>query len=418
MSDTHVAWTLSDYIRTPYGRGVAHYRAAGWHAVIPVDVGRSGPVPKGYTGAKNHMNFPPSDDVYDAWAESHAVYNLGLWLPRDIIGIDVDDYDGRGGADTINFIQHSIAHMPLPPTWTTTARGIGQPSRIHVFRLPFTAQDDRWVSKNGGVDVVRFGHRYVRCWPSIKQDKSIPGSVHGAMYRWYFPDGSLAPHGVVPRPEDLTELPAAWLAGFRRQPRKTRISTSGVLVSGTGVHDGAGISIATNENDAANITYDAHVLHSLSDADRFSELPRGDMDIDDVITWAHNLRTDERAPEEITCPLLRDATHRAVESLEIGNGRHDTALDALWTIINEGALGHVGSLAAIDHLYDTFLTSVCRDGSRSPESARAEWFRLLIGAVERVAGAIPDPASSPACSCAMHEMWARRIINASQRTQR
>lgn len=392
LSDMVYMNNIHDNIEAPFASAVSVYIDAGWPAVIPVDVNRTGAVVRGYTGAKNYANFPPSPEKYAEWYRTHGTCNVGLWLPRDIIGIDVDDYNDRGGARTIDFIEYNIAHVPLPDTWTTTSRGMHQPSRIHLFRLPFTARDDRWVSKNGGVDIVRFGHRYVRCWPSRKSDT-------GSVYRWYYPDGSVAAHGVVPRPEDLAELPPEWLPGFRKPPRCVRVNTTGIVISGTGANDGAGISLDTHSDD-------------VEQSAAFSEMPRDDMNIEDIVRWASRLHVDTEDAARVTCPKLRAMLERAVESLELGNGRHDTALDALWAIINEGASGHVGALPAVDHLYDTFISSTCRDGSRTHDSARGEWFRLLVGAVERVAAVIPAPDVVPRCSCALHAVWAARILSA------
>jgi len=188
-------------IEQPYAHAAGNYWRAGWQP-LPVDPDMR--VPHGYTGAHDRTVSWP--DLQEWSANGYASANIGVRLVC-MVGIDVDAYDGKGGAATLGA---AVAELgALPATFTSTSRGGGQPSRIHFYRLPvgvsMTGAQKRLAARFGKhVDVLHHGHRYALVWPSL-------GKRTGALVRWYAPDGSALQDGHVPAPSDCPWLPAAWL---------------------------------------------------------------------------------------------------------------------------------------------------------------------------------------------------------------
>lgn len=185
-----------------YAAACADYFRAGWPCVIPVPPEAKFPPPSGFTGAGGKDTAP--EDIAE-WAERLPGYSIALRMPDGVIGLDVDEYvkggQAKHGAATLAAREEQWG--PLPPTPSSTARGQGQPSRILFFRAP--AQ--RYASVLGpDVEVIQRHHRYAVVAPS-------PHYSIGSLYQWYAPDGSPM-NGKLPRPEDLAELPAAWVAGL------------------------------------------------------------------------------------------------------------------------------------------------------------------------------------------------------------
>lgn len=195
--------------RRPYAEAARVYRELGWRGVLPVDLGgRPGHVPTGTTG---HDGVDPGDEQVTRWTESHGDHNVGLRLPDDVLGLDVDVYGDKRGDQTVDYVAYQLDAGELPPTWTSTARGAGQPSRIHLYRVPAGVAWRSDLGRGSSVEVIRRGHRWVRCWPSANH--RLVGRGVDATYRWYRPDGTSSDR--PPRPEELTALPDGWVAVLR-----------------------------------------------------------------------------------------------------------------------------------------------------------------------------------------------------------
>lgn len=185
---------------TPY-RDAAHtYRAAGWVGVLPIPYRTKRLRAVGWTG---HAGAWPSGADIQEWVDSdrpdHGGGNIALRLPPDVLGIDVDNYDGKHGADTLADAVAAWGH--LPATWMSSARDDGI-SKIRLFRIP---EGLRWPGELGPhVELIQTRHRYMMVWPSVH-----PGS---STYRWYRPDGM--PSLAVPRVGELPALPDRWVAGL------------------------------------------------------------------------------------------------------------------------------------------------------------------------------------------------------------
>lgn len=202
----------------PFADSVADYALAGWPCVLPVPPREKTPPPTGFTGAEGRDTDPVT---LATWAGSHATSSVALRMPEHVIGIDVDSYEKGGvrkhGAET--FAAYLERWGPLPPTWTSTARGEG-PSRIHFFRVPPGRYATRLATEStGDVEVIQRHHRYAVVWPSPH-----PGAGPDAVYRWYDPTGAVASR--VPSPAELTELPPAWVAGLAAGASATSAASS------------------------------------------------------------------------------------------------------------------------------------------------------------------------------------------------
>ena len=340
---------------SPYANAAVVYHRAGWLAPLPVDIGHGrAPVPTGFTGARNHDAYPPDVEQLRRWSITHAHANVGLWLPHDVIGIDVDAYGDKHGDETIKNVA-SIAGEPLPPTWTSTCRGPG-PSRIHFMRVDLHKTERlRWrtglSAYGGGVDIIRFGHMFARVWPSRKLDRE----PRGATYRWFDPSGHVVSHGRVPRPDELTQLPDSWLRAL------TVTGSSGV---------GEGFDLGYGEP----------------------------LDDEAAETWVD--RTHDALKEP--CAVLRAVTDACVAELHAGGSRHDTLKLATWrALLLAGEEGHRGVKTALDEMLTAFThVTVEGDGSRTWDVAVAEWLRLVTGAVSRIITAYPTPDTRVGCRCA------------------
>ncbi len=187
----------------PYGDAARLYYDAGWRGVVPVE-GKSRPLP-GYTGSSGQDTSWP--DVF-TWVSDPktARLNIALRLPADVIGIDVDAYEGRNGARTRAALERLWG--ALPPTYTSTSRTDGA-SGIRFYRvaadLTWPANLDEFTDGPSHVDIIRRSHRYAVVAPSIHP-------TTGAVYRWTGPDGG--PVDKPPGPGDLPVLPHAWVRGI------------------------------------------------------------------------------------------------------------------------------------------------------------------------------------------------------------
>jgi len=182
-----------------YGRAASIYRRAGWEGVLPLERGAKWPPPDGHTGYEGA--WPTGQQILE-WVTSRRDGNVALRLPRGVVGIDVDDYGSKKGADTLAELE--ARYGPLPATWSSTSRGDG-PSRIHLFRCP---EELKLPGVPGtSIEAIQFHHRYCVVWPSV---------VEGRRYRWYTPDGQLAER--PPRISELAWLPDDWHR-IERRPR-------------------------------------------------------------------------------------------------------------------------------------------------------------------------------------------------------
>jgi hypothetical protein len=181
----------------PFRAAVQQYRSAGWLGALPLPPGQKASPPVGWTG---HNGGWPSGADIQAWIDgSEGDGNIGLRLPACVVGLDVDAYGDKKGAET--FRRACELWGPLPPTWRSTNRPPGEGS-ILLFIVP---EGLAWPGELGaGVEIIQYSHRYVVVAPSIHPE--------GRRYRWVRPDGIESPD--PPHLDDLPHLPDSWVQGI------------------------------------------------------------------------------------------------------------------------------------------------------------------------------------------------------------
>ena len=181
----------------PYGTAADLYWQAGWRGIVPLPPRAKKHPPRGFTGEAGI--YPSYPDIH-AWAEGpERLGNIALRMPANVIGIDVDAYGDKPGAQTLALAE--AAHGPLPATWRTTSRDDGT-SGIRLYRVP---EGLAWPGEIGGAtEVIQSRHRYAVVWPSVHPE--------GRTYRWISPAGVVST--TIPDPDALPELPEEWVAAY------------------------------------------------------------------------------------------------------------------------------------------------------------------------------------------------------------
>lgn len=188
-----------------YATTAAEYWQRGWRGVLPLPAGKKTPPPAGTTGHDGRaVSYP---DIM-AWTEDFPNGNLGLRLPPDVVGIDVDAHGGKRGDLTL---AEAVKRWgELPPTVRSTSR-INTPSGIYLYRCPSGVEFDGGIKFAelglGGIDIIQHVYRYCVSWPSVHPDTD-------RQYLWVNHDGSFAD---IPRPAELPRLPDAWVAALTKK---------------------------------------------------------------------------------------------------------------------------------------------------------------------------------------------------------
>src|SRR5438045_3254133 len=108
----------------PFVRAADLYFAAGFSPFpIPPRNGSpaKAPPPVGWTG---HDGRWATQSQIDEWKEKAVPgTNIGIRLPQECVGIDVDNYGDAGGGQTLK--QLETKYGELPPTWISTSRSDG-----------------------------------------------------------------------------------------------------------------------------------------------------------------------------------------------------------------------------------------------------------------------------------------------------
>lgn len=185
----------------PFGAAANRYVAAGWLGVLPLEGKRN--ILQSLTGSKG-VDAGGDRQYLNELLFHYSDSNIGIRMPEGVVGLDVDDYGEKHGAQTLARLAEQAG--PLPVTWTSTARGAGA-SRTHFFRFR-SERSLRWRNQQG-IDIIQRGHRYSAVWPSINPDT-------GTMYRWWNPQGEMVDE--IPHQIDLAELPQSWIDVLTEQP--------------------------------------------------------------------------------------------------------------------------------------------------------------------------------------------------------
>lgn len=306
---------------------------------MPLPVGEKFPPPVGYTGQKGRS--ATSTEV-ESWITRKGDGNIALRMPPTLIGIDVDNYDGKAGARTIEEAEERWGK--LPDTWRTTSRTDG----ISGIRLYRTEAGLAWPGQVGpGVEICRWDHRYVIVSPSI-HDKT------GEQYHWFSPSGERttgdAAEGVeweFPELDDLPALPAAWEEGL----------TSGKT---------------------------------------WVERDEEDLDPKEVESWI--LDRPDGAPCEKMQRTL-DMWLTKVSAAGEDGGAHDAARDGTWALIRDAAAGHSGLKQALRKVM--LAAKEALKLRRSGQTFATEWASIKARGVRKVAAEGPTDEDDP---CVMGEV--------------
>ncbi|MEV7342900.1 AAA family ATPase [Streptomyces sp. NPDC093544] len=195
-----------------FERGWIAMAAAGYTGMTPLRKSDKLPAMKGVTGRLG-VQLRPGEYAGKKSLAEFKRHNIG-WRLEGYVGIDVDQYGNKHGAEQIAALE--AEHGPLPAGPSTTSRGDG-PSRIRPFRLPDGA-DPKEEFRDGlgpDIDVIQRHHRTIVVWPSVHPKT-------GETYRWYDKHGNLMPEGQVPALDDFPVLPGAWLELLRKPQREHR----------------------------------------------------------------------------------------------------------------------------------------------------------------------------------------------------
>jgi hypothetical protein len=196
---------------------VGQYYERGW-AVVPLPPRQKSSPPSGLTG-RDGVDLT-REQLLERLAEDS---NIGVRVPDNVIGIDVDAYGEKVGETTLNWLEfgppgeEDAALGPLPSSYVLTSRDDGV-SGIRFFRVP---EGREWEQTAGAdIDIIRHAHRYAVAAPSIHPE--------GRQYRWLSPDGVLC---GVPKVEDLPELPEAWVRSLQKGARRSSSRSSAAAVT-------------------------------------------------------------------------------------------------------------------------------------------------------------------------------------------
>lgn len=319
-----------DLAATGYADAVDLYRPRGWQGILPLPRGRKSPPPDGFTGYGG--DYPSGADI-EEWKTGNAGGNVGLRLPRTVVGIDVDAYEKNGqqkqGARCLAEAESESRWGVLPDTYVSTSRD-DRVSGIRLYSIPEGTKLEnviRFPDKGieGGIEVVQWWHRYVVVSPSFNPDND------GKQYHWYH--SSDWREVEPPRVADLPELPAAWIKGLR---------------------DTKGFTTVIGE-DGDNVAYD--IRQALTDG--------------------------------TPSPAVHHTFEKALAGVRSGS-RHDTTRGNVLALLALGKETHPGVKTTVEALGMAFVGQVAPD--RGHDTAVHE-FRSMVfgrGAARALAGPLID----------------------------
>jgi putative DNA primase/helicase len=323
----------------PFAVGAHHYLEAGWRP-LPLPRNKKSSPPTDWTGgSKPHSGETPSLAQMREWTAEYPQGNLAISPPKTVLGIDVDAYETKAGAAT--FLAAVAEWGELPNTWMSTSRPVPDPapqhrgvvSGIRWFQIP---PELAWPGKlphGGGVELIRWDHRYAVVEPSLHPE--------GMEYVWVDPDG-IREAGAFPAPGELPTLPAQWVQGL----------TSGKKWQ------------ARLEADVD----DAEVLQWIED--------RGDLPL--CVVMDRTLRK------------VLDAIRHAGPD----GGAHEVMLNGVWAVMGDSQSGHHGLIKALGRIRAAFFEAV--KDRRSRAEMTSEWQRAKAGGVAKLI-AEGDPEEDDIC---------------------
>lgn len=321
----------------PYARAAAGYWEEGW-SPIPLPPKRKYPPERGWTGGTktNSGELPPKEQV-QKWRAAQGDGNVCLRVPKNVIGIDVDLYDGKAGAETLAAAEE--AWGALPPTWISSSRTDG--SGIRFFQIPEGLQWPGELPQGKGIEIVKWDHRYAIVAPSIHPE--------GREYVWLNPDGESTTEGEgweFPgiATGELPDLPQEWVDG-------------------------------------------------LTGGKHWQPKSEEDLSSEEITDWLKNRDN----PDGKMCEVMERTLALHLQNIrptgEKG-GAHEGFTKAVWAILGDAAAGHKGIRKALERVQAAFREA--SKGRRSVAERNGEWRRSLEEGVRKVA-AEGEPEDEDLC---------------------
>lgn len=315
-----------------YGSAAQLYRDVGWDAPLPLPTGQKCPPPSGFTG---HDGAVPTSEQVSTWCSENLEGNLCLRLPEGVVGIDVDGYGQKTGAQTLAEAERQWGSLPL--TYRSSSRGDDSVSGIRMFRVPsgtFLRSGINFPDKKiGDIDLIQRPHRYAVVCPSVHPDT-------GDMYRWFGPDGALMAAGEVPRVDELPTLPETWVEALSKDAVRSN------------VFDGS----APNR-------------------------PKLDSAVIDESLYGRLVALEDTGePDRVIGDELNRAIRRLMDPV---GSRHDNTRDDVARLMRLHHAGRAGVPRALAQLHNLFVQEV--SDTRSAKAATAEFGRLVEGAAVLIA---------------------------------
>lgn len=353
---------------TPFRRAARAYFESGW-SPIPLPYQAKSPVPDKPTAFTGGSGAYVDSAQLRRWLGERAraqagnfhypPSNIAIRLPKDIIGIDVDAYGEKRGAETLARAEEEWGG--LPATWVSTSKRDGL-SGIRLFRIPEGLAWPGQLPQGKGVELLRWDHRYMMVAPSVHD-------LTGEEYRWCREEAVVRPQNGEGNPDqvdievelrdspeefpdadasDIPALPEAWVEGL----------TSGKR-------------------------YEARAVGE-------------ELSASEIQDWLA-----ARPEHEKLCSHMRSLVSKgklAIQKAGDDGGAHDVARDAAWGALNDAKAGHAGISKALSTFRASFLANVKgrRDSARQ---AATEWARIVERGIAKVEadgseGLDEDPCAS------------------------
>lgn len=203
-------------IASPFVAAADEWLEAGWNpfpAYHTKEKSKAPCVPKWYVddvkfSVIGHDAVDVTPKLLAGWKKEYPNAQLGIRLPRSVLGIDVDMYDGKGGRERLRDLV--ATYGPLDATWVSTSRSDG--SGIYLF-----AVDDSRNFPNDlghGIELIRACSRFMLAAPSTHPKT-------GNRYGFLRPDNQFV-LDEFPAVSDIPPLREAWAAGLAQEVRQRR----------------------------------------------------------------------------------------------------------------------------------------------------------------------------------------------------
>ncbi len=256
------------------------YRNLGWDVVAP-----SRPAPESKKpAAEVHKVFgrgnTATPEQMDYWQTNYPNRNCLLKMNRGVIGIDIDHYMKWSGTKNVwvrkrgydRIVEAISRYGDLPPTFSSTSRGKGQPSRILFYSVDEGVEFSPAPFED--VEIIQLHHRYALVWPSTHPDT-------GEKYKWFGPDGEEC---APPRPSDISVLPREWYEPLMLNSVAPKASKRRTAVSSKHTAYAGGAEDWINALDCRPLSFPMMLL--LSD---FRERPHRHVGHDELLSWLGKL---------------------------------------------------------------------------------------------------------------------------------